>query len=97
MVDRIVSVLAQRLRIVAVYLFGSYARGEAREHSDIDVAVFAEGVEAMPWRERIDLEVDALMEVDPKVELHLFSARALGEARPTNFAGFIVSNGVRVQ
>lgn len=30
-------------RLKAVYLFGSHARGEAREDSDIDVAVVLEG------------------------------------------------------
>ena len=35
-------------------------------------------------------------EIDPLIELHLFSERALREARPTNFAGHILATGVKV-
>ena len=31
--------LAQRFGVVSIGLFGSYARGEAREDSDIDIAI----------------------------------------------------------
>jgi predicted nucleotidyltransferase len=34
--------LAARQDVLDAYLFGSTARGEAREHSDIDIAVFVE-------------------------------------------------------
>ena len=36
---RIVDVIGSRLGVVAVYLFGSTARGDARPDSDVDVAV----------------------------------------------------------
>lgn len=34
--------LAARQDVLDAYLFGSTARGEAREHSDVDIAVFVE-------------------------------------------------------
>ena len=38
--QRIVSVLKPRPEVLEAYLFGSYARGVAQPHSDIDIAVY---------------------------------------------------------
>ncbi|MBI5562139.1 MAG: nucleotidyltransferase domain-containing protein [Deltaproteobacteria bacterium] len=51
-------------RLVSVILYGSYARGEATEDSDIDVAVVLKG-EVAPGAE-IDRMVDLLTELDMK-------------------------------
>ena len=40
---RIVGPIARRYRLRAVYLFGSYARGEATESSDIDLLLDTTG------------------------------------------------------
>lgn len=42
---QIVAPIVQKYRIPAVYLFGSYARGEATEASDIDLLVDTTGTE----------------------------------------------------
>ncbi len=48
--DRIVAVLTARLtarpEVLEGYLFGSCARGEAQPHSDVDVAVYIDPVQA---------------------------------------------------
>ena len=38
-IKRRVIPVAQKYNLAAVYLFGSYARGEATEHSDIDIRI----------------------------------------------------------
>ena len=40
----IVTPIAKKYRLTHVYLFGSYARGEATEKSDVDLRVGAENV-----------------------------------------------------
>ena len=40
---RIVTPVAEKYRLKAVYVFGSYARGEAREDSDVDLLVDCTG------------------------------------------------------
>ena len=39
--------VAERYGITKVYLFGSYARGEATEESDVDLLVEAEGIKSL--------------------------------------------------
>lgn len=46
--ERAAAVLAEDPRVLAVYGFGSRARGEAGPRSDVDVAVLLAG----PWHER---------------------------------------------
>jgi predicted nucleotidyltransferase len=40
---RIIAPLAEKYEIPAVYLFGSYARGDADDDSDVDVLIQREG------------------------------------------------------
>ena len=42
-IARRVRPVAERYRLRAVYVFGSYARGEAREDSDVDLLIDADG------------------------------------------------------
>lgn len=39
----LVAPMAEKYRLKAVYVFGSYARGEATEESDVDILVDREG------------------------------------------------------
>lgn len=39
-IEALVKPIAEKYKVEEVYLFGSYARGEADEHSDLDFLVF---------------------------------------------------------
>ena len=67
-----------------------------RQLSDIDLAVFSPDVENMRFMERVRLGSELASQCQRDVELHLFSSRALANARPTNFAGYIVAHGRRL-
>lgn len=60
-----------RDRVVRVCLFGSWARGEATEHSDIDVAAVIEGLTADEWRlavaDAADVELQIGLCISPLV------------------------------
>ncbi|MCS6883742.1 MAG: nucleotidyltransferase family protein [Chloroflexaceae bacterium] len=68
--------LQERYRVCAIWLFGSYARGEARPRSDIDLLVeFEEPPSLVEWA-RMQRELSQLLgkrvEVAPK---HLLKPR----------------------
>jgi predicted nucleotidyltransferase len=57
---RLASRFGGRLRFVR--LFGSWARGEAGEDSDVDVAVVVEGLTRDEWRDAVSDAVDVELE-----------------------------------
>lgn len=95
-VEKGLDYLRKRIRIDAAYLFGSQLTGEANQESDIDLAVFSPDAEKMSLAERIRLGSELALDCNLDLELHLYSSRALAEARPASFAGYIVAHGKRL-
>lgn len=95
-IEKGLAYLRRRVRIEAAYLFGSQLTGETHEYSDIDLAVFSPDVDNMDFFERIRVQSDVALDCDSRLELHLYSSRALANARPTNFAGYIIAHGKRL-
>lgn len=50
--------------VVAVRLFGSYARGEANEESDVDLAVVMTELNPSRYRDVIDLATDLALDLE---------------------------------
>jgi predicted nucleotidyltransferase len=94
--EKALAFLRQRIRIEAAYLFGSQLAGNTHPDSDIDLAVFSPDVENMRFMQRVRLGSELALECQSDVELHLYSSRALANARPTNFAGYILTHGKRL-
>ena len=88
-----IALLRERIPVVQAYLFGSHLDGTARDDSDIDIAAFSPAVENMPLEARVDLMIKLERQLDAPVELHLFGAKSLSEARPTNFFGYLRAHG----
>ncbi len=60
--------------VLDVRLFGSFARGEADEESDVDVAVVLEHVDWTTWREVVDLATDVGFPFDLRISPTIFDA-----------------------
>jgi predicted nucleotidyltransferase len=56
------------VRADRVILYGSYSRGDWHDGSDIDLIVVSRDFEAKGFWERIDMLVDALMDVPQPIE-----------------------------
>ena len=58
-IQKTIKIFAERakknLKAEKVILFGSYARGEANEYSDVDVIVLSKIFEKIPEEKRLDL------------------------------------------
>ena len=97
LVDRSLECLAERIEITAAYVFGSYVDGTPHEYSDIDLAVFSPEVGRMALQDRLGLFADVQKSTGNRVELHLYPASTLANARPTNFYGYVIEHGRRVR
>jgi predicted nucleotidyltransferase len=86
----------KRIRIEAAYLFGSQVTGEADEDSDIDLAIFTPDVDGLNLVERVHLTSQIALGCDSNLELHLMPSRSLADARPGDFAAYIVAHGKRL-
>lgn len=84
------------LPLRAVYLFGSYARGEAGPDSDVDLCLVAEGAErqlaaAQRFREAIwDIEEKPSLTLVPIAPQRLEEKKAIDD----HFFGTVLSEGV---
>ncbi|MEK7166884.1 MAG: nucleotidyltransferase domain-containing protein [Patescibacteria group bacterium] len=76
-VEKIIKKYAKKLKekkysFSAIYLFGSFAKGNAREYSDIDIAVISE--ELNKERNKAKFKLWKLTEgIDSRIEPHGFS------------------------
>jgi uncharacterized protein len=85
--------LLQKIRVDQAVLFGSHARGEADDWSDVDLAVISPDFARMSHQKVMDLLVEVGLTVHSSVEIRPYTPKDLREARPTNFLGYILAQG----
>ncbi len=93
-VARYADALKGRYRIRYVYVFGSVARGNARDDSDIDVAVVADDFTGDPVDYRLEL-MKLRRGIDLRIEPLPFLARDFGPANP--LAKDVMKTGIRIR
>jgi predicted nucleotidyltransferase len=90
-------VLALHMKVCAGYVFGSHVDGTPDAYSDIDLAVFAEGLEGWDMFQRADMTALVQGEVGDDIELHYFPASALESSDPASFAAYVLRHGVLIE
>jgi predicted nucleotidyltransferase len=89
--------LSRRCRLRAAYLFGSRADGTADAFSDVDIAVFIEGLEDWDFEKRIQVIVELQAERGDDLEFHFFPTESLTNPPRASFAEFILRHGVLIR
>ncbi len=80
----------------AAYLFGSHVEGTPDQWSDIDVAVFMEGIEQWDIHQHVAAMALVMEKVGSEVEAHLFPVSDLDNPPRGGFAQHILRNGIRI-
>ena len=84
------------IRVERALLFGSYARGEAREGSDIDVLIVSSDFAALNMRERLERLGTAAARLWQPIEAIACTPEELARAAPATLLEEIVRTGVCV-
>ncbi|MBI4640081.1 MAG: nucleotidyltransferase domain-containing protein [Candidatus Tectomicrobia bacterium] len=84
------------IRAEQVILFGSYARGEAKEGSDIDLLIVSSDFENLNMRERLELLGVAAAQLWQPIEAIACTPAELAHIEPATFLEEILQTGVRV-
>jgi predicted nucleotidyltransferase len=91
-----VKVLSRFGAVRATYLFGSHVEGTPDQWSDIDVAVFVEGIEQWDIHQHVAAMALVMEKVGSDVEAHLFPASSLDNPPRASFAEYILRHGIRI-
>ena len=85
-----------RDKIDSIILFGSVARGEAKEDSDIDVLIVVKKEDFKLRRALIGVAFDILSETGKDISVKVLSKNEFEERRNFSFLRNIISEGVRL-
>jgi predicted nucleotidyltransferase len=91
-----VKVLSDLGVVRAAYLFGSHVEGTPDQWSDVDVAVFMEGVEHWDIHQHVETLALVMEKVGSEVEAHLFPVSDLDNPPRGGFAKYILYHGIRI-
>jgi predicted nucleotidyltransferase len=91
-----VTSLSRFAPVVAAYLFGSQVEGRADQWSDIDLAVFVEGLKAWDLCDRARIAAQVQREAGDEIELHFFPAEALQHRHSASFAAWVLDHGIKL-
>ncbi len=97
--DRLHSVLRyvnEEVRLIEAYLFGSQITGEADEWSDIDIAVFCQGIEDWKIQKEVEVSIEIMSQFGDDIDVHFFPISELENPSPASFAQYIIKHGLRL-
>jgi len=91
-----VQIIARMATVRAAYLFGSHVEGHPDQWSDIDIAVFMDGIETWDIERRASAMAKVQLEAGIDVEAHLFPAANLDHPEPASFTHYILHHGIQL-
>jgi len=92
-IKRFIELISPEFPLRSVYLFGSYAKGNPREYSDIDLAIVSDNFEGSRFFDKQKLNKYILI-TSIDLEAHPFKTEDFTEDNP--FVKEILETGIRV-
>jgi len=92
-INRFINELKKKYRVQAVYLYGSYSKGNASKWSDIDIAVISPDFSEDRFEERLNL-MKIAARIDDRLEPHPFRSADFEFTNP--LVNEIQKNGFQV-
>jgi predicted nucleotidyltransferase len=93
LISKFVNLVSDEFPIKSVYLFGSYAKGEAKEYSDIDLAVVSDKFEGSRFFDKEKLN-KYILKTSIDLEIHPFRTVDFTEDNP--FVKEIIQSGLKI-
>ena len=93
-VDKYITVVKANYNVVAIILFGSYAKGTQHEDSDIDIAVITDDIKTDTFDEEVNLMI-LRKGIDYRIEPHIITVSDY-ENDETPFVVEVKNTGIKV-
>ncbi len=84
------------IKVDRIILYGSFAQGREREHSDIDLVVVSENFQKMNLRERLEVLGMAAARIMQPIEAKGYTAEEIKSVSNISFLSEILKAGVNV-
>lgn len=93
-VNKYVAIVKENYNVVAVILFGSYAKGTEHEDSDIDIAIITDDIKTDIFDEEVKMTL-LRRKIDNRIEPHIISIDDY-ENDETPFVVEVKNTGIKV-
>ena len=93
-IDKYIAIVKENYNVVAIILFGSYAKGTEHEDSDIDIAVVTDDIKTDKFNEEVKLTL-LRREIDSRIEPHIIKVEDY-ENDETPFIVEVKNTGIKV-
>ncbi len=84
------------IKVERVILYGSFARGNPREDSDIDLVVVSENLQKMDLRERLEVLGIGAAKIMKPIEARGYAPKEIKSAPQMSFLGEILRSGISI-
>ena len=92
--NKYIAIVKQNYNVVAIILFGSYAKGTENEYSDIDIAVVTDDIKTDKFDEEVNLTL-LRRKIDSRIEPHIIKVEDY-ENDETPFIIEVKNTGIKV-
>lgn len=92
-INKFISLVSEEFPLKKVYLFGSYATGNTKDYSDIDLAIVSDNFEGSRFFDKKKLN-KYIMKISVDLEVHPFRTEDFTEDNP--FVKEILQTGLKI-